>query len=107
MNIRSIVETQLTQSSYEGSPVSGSANFALFMSLFNQPGPSIIDTNDTLNRHEPHAVIRPIQFSHSIMENPEANIAMLKSLSEEPLAQGPAYQYNAVEALENQLSVHI
>lgn len=107
MNIRSVVETQLTQSSHAGTPVSGSANFALFMSLFSQPGPAVLDTEDTLNQHQPHALTRPIQFSHSIMENPEANIAMLKSLSEEPLAQGPAYQYNAVEALENQLSVHI
>ncbi|WP_111638121.1 hypothetical protein [Marinomonas shanghaiensis] len=107
MNIREIVETQVTQSSRAGQAVSGNANFALLMSLFNQPGPSLMDTPDQLSQHQPHAITRPIQFSHSIGENPLANIALLKALSFEPLAEGPAYQYDAVESLERQLNTHL
>ncbi|MBJ7537024.1 hypothetical protein [Marinomonas transparens] len=107
MNIRDIVEVQVTQGSKAGKPVSGSAQFALLMSLFNQPGPSLIDTPDTQNLHEPHALTRPIQFSHNISGNPSANIALLKALSEEPLAPGPAYQYDLVENLENQINTQI
>ncbi|BDX03780.1 hypothetical protein MACH16_25280 [Marinomonas pontica] len=107
MNIREIVETQITQSSKAGSPVSGNAHFALLMSLFNQPGPSIMDAPDTLSQHPPHAVTRPMQFSHHIGENPIANIALLKALSAEPLAEGPAYQYDPVESLERQINIKI
>jgi len=107
MNIRDIVETQVTQSSQAGKSVSGNAQFALLMSLFNQPGPSLIDTPDELNFHQPHALTRPMQFSHSIKENPIANIALLKALSQEPLAEGPAYQYDAVESLEQQINTKI
>ncbi|MCW4629198.1 MULTISPECIES: hypothetical protein [Marinomonas] len=107
MNIRDIVETQVTQSSRAGQPVSGNANFALLMSLFSQPGPSLIDTADKLSQHQPHAVTRPMQFSQSIGENPIANIALLKALSFEPLAEGPAYQYDAVESLERQLNTRL
>ncbi|MCB5161042.1 hypothetical protein [Marinomonas algarum] len=103
MNIRDVVETQVTQSSQAGQPVSGNAHFALLMSLFNQPGPSIIDTPDTLSAHQPHAITRPIQFSHSISENPSANIALLKALSLEPLAEGRSTPYDAVENLEQQI----
>lgn len=105
MNIRGIVETQLTQESRAGKPVSGDAQFALFMSLFSQPGPAIIDQQDELNQHQPHAITRPAYFSQGISSNPEANIALLKALSAEPLAQGEAYQYDAIANLENQLSM--
>lgn len=104
MNIRDVLETQLTHEVRKGEKVSGSANFALFMSLFTQPGPSLRDQADTLNQHQPHAVTRPIQFSGQISANPGANIALLKALSQEPLAEGPAAQYNAVEALDNLIS---
>lgn len=107
MNIRDIVETQVTKGSKAGQPVTGSANFALLMSLFNQPGPSLLDTPDTLNFHTPHAITRPIQFSHSISDNPIANIALLKALSQEPLSPGPAYQYNAIDTLEQQINIQI
>lgn len=107
MNIRDIVETQVTQSSQAGKAVSGNAHFALLMSLFSQPGPAIIDTQDTLSVHQPHAITRPMQFSHSISDNPVANIALLKALSLEPLAEGPAYQYDAVENLEQQISLRV
>ncbi|NVK73338.1 hypothetical protein C0J08_04300 [Marinomonas sp. CT5] len=107
MNIREIVETQLTQASKEGKPVSGSANFALLMSLFNQPGPSIMDTPDELNFHQSHAITRPMQFSHEIGANPVANIALLKALSFEPLANGPAHEYDAVENLEQQINYRL
>ena len=107
MNIREIVETQVTQSSKAGQPVSGSAHFALLMSLFNQPGPSIIDSPDELSFHQPHALTRPMQFSQGIGENPIANIALLKALSLEPLARGPAYKYDVVESLEKQISTRI
>jgi hypothetical protein len=107
MNIREIVETQVTQSYNEGSPVSGNAHFALMMSLFSQPGPSLIDAPDTLNAHKPHAITRSMQFSNNIGENPVANIALLKALSLEPLAEGPAYQYDAVESLEKQINTRI
>ncbi|AWX99797.1 hypothetical protein A8139_07180 [Marinomonas primoryensis] len=107
MNIREIVETQVTQSSKAGKPVSGNAQFALLMSLFNQPGPPLINTPDTLSFHQPHAITRPMHFSHSIEENPIANIALLKALSFEPLAEGPAYQYDAVESLEQQINIRI
>lgn len=103
MNIREIVETQVTQSSQAGQPVSGNAHFALMMSLFSQPGPSLFDEPDTLNEHQPHAVIRPMQFSNEIASNTVANIALLKSLSQEPLASGPAYTYDAIESLEQQI----
>ena len=106
MNIRDVVQTQFTQSTTAGKPVSGNAQFALLMSLFSQPGPAIIDMPDTRVQHEPHALIRPIQFSNSIVENPTANIALLKALNEEPLAQGMPFHYNAVEALESQISIH-
>jgi len=107
MSIREIVETQVTQSSKAGKPVSGSAHFALLMSLFNQPGPSILDSPDELSFHQPHAITRPMQFSHGISKNPVANIALLKALSFEPLAPGPAYQYDAVESLEQQINLRI
>lgn len=104
MNIRDVLETQLTHEVKAGAKVSGNANFALFMSLFTQPGPSVRTEEDTLNQHQPHAVTRPIQFSAGISENPSANIALLKALSQEPLASGPASPYNAVEAVENLIS---
>lgn len=107
MNIRDIVEVQVTQGSQAGRSVSGSAQFALLMSLFNQPGPSIIDSPDALSEHQPHAITRPIHFSHDISENPIANIALLKALSAEPLAQGPAYQVDTIESLENQINLKI
>ncbi|MBM6551484.1 hypothetical protein [Marinomonas ostreistagni] len=104
MNIRDVLETQLTHEVKAGNRVSGNANFALFMSLFSQPGPSLRNDVDTLNQHEPHAVTRPIQFSASIGSNPSANIALLKALSHEPLASGAMAAYNAVEAVDNLLS---
>ena len=107
MNIREIVETQVTQSYNEGSPVSGNAHFALMMSLFSQPGPSLIDAPDALNAHKPHAITRSMQFSNNIGENPVANIALLKALSLEPLAEGPAYQYDVVESVEKQIHARI
>jgi hypothetical protein len=107
MNIREIVETQITQNSKAGNPVSGNAHFALMMSLFSQPGPSLVNTADTLNAHQPHALTRPIQFSQRIGGNPMANLALLKALSLEPLANGAAYQYDAVESLEQQMNVRI
>jgi len=107
MNIREIVETQVTQSSKAGNPVSGNAHFALMMSLFSQPGPSLIAAPDTLNEHKPHALTRSMQFSHNIGENPVANIALLKALSLEPLAEGPAYQYDVVESVEKQINSRI
>lgn len=105
MSIREIVETQVTQSSSAGKPVSGNAHFALMMSLFSQPGPSFIDAPDTLNEHKPHAITRAVQFSHEIGENPVANIALLKALSLEPLAEGPASPYDAIENLEQQIRI--
>lgn len=107
MNIREIVETQVTQNSKAGNPVSGNAHFALMMSLFSQPGPSLLNTVDALNTHQPHALTRPIQFSHRIGDNPVANLALLKALSLEPLADGPAYQHDAVESLEQQINTRI
>ncbi|TYL47102.1 hypothetical protein [Marinomonas sp. IMCC 4694] len=107
MNIREIVETQVTQGSKAGQSVTGNAHFALLMSLFNQPGPSLQDTPDTLNFHKPHAITRPMQFSHSISHNPIANLALLKALSQEPLSDGPAYQYDAVKNLEQHINMHI
>lgn len=107
MNIREIVETQVTQNSKAGSPVSGNAHFALMMSLFSQPGPSLLDTVDTLNLHHPHALTRPMQFSQRIGSNPIANLALLKALSQEPLAAGEAYQYDLVESLEQQIQHHV
>lgn len=104
MNIRDVLETQLTHEVKPGNRVSGSANFALFMSLFSQPGPSLRSDVDTLNQHEPHAVNRPIQFSGSIGTNPEANIALLKALSQEPLANGRGAEYNAIDAVDNLIS---
>ncbi|MBJ7549825.1 hypothetical protein JHD44_03970 [Marinomonas ostreistagni] len=104
MNIRNVIETQLTHEVKAGSPVSGNANFALFMSLFTQPGPSIQNQEDTLSRHEPHAVTRPIQFSGGIEANPTANLALLKALSHEPLAQGNLAAYDAVAAVDNLIS---
>jgi len=107
MNIRDIVETQVTQGSRAGQPVSGNAHFALLMSLFHQPGPSIIDTPDELSHHQPHAITRPMHFSHGISGNPVANIALLKALSHEPLAEGAAYRYDAVDSLEQQINTRI
>ncbi|WP_425641656.1 hypothetical protein ACPUEK_17640 [Marinomonas gallaica] len=104
MNIRDVLETQLTHEVKAGARVSGNANFALFMSLFSQPGPSLRNAEDTLNQHQPHAVNRPIQFSAGIGSNPTANIALLKALSHEPLAQGAASAYNAVDAVDNLLT---
>ena len=104
MNIRNVIETQLTHEVKAGSPVSGNANFALFMSLFTQPGPSIQNQEDTLSRQEPHAVTRPIQFSGGIEANPTANLALLKALSHEPLAQGNLAAYDAVAAVDNLIS---
>lgn len=104
MNIREIVETQVTQSSQAGNPVSGNAHFALMMSLFSQPGPSLMAAPDTLNTHKPHALTRSLQFSNDIGENPIANIALLKALSLEPLIEGPAYQYDVVKSLEEQIN---
>ncbi|MEO9655874.1 hypothetical protein [Marinomonas sp.] len=107
MNIRGIVETQLTQDSRAGKAVSGDAQFALFMSLFTQPGPPVMETNDELNQHQPHAITRPAYFSQGIANNPEANIALLKALAAEPLAEGSAYQYDAIANLENQISMRV
>ncbi|MEP0071188.1 MAG: hypothetical protein ABJE79_00685 [Marinomonas sp.] len=107
MNIREIVETQVTQNSKAGSPVSGNAHFALMMSLFSQPGPSLLNTADSLNAHQPHALTRPMQFSHRIGSNPVANLALLKALSQEPLASGEAFQYDLVESLEQQIHTRI
>lgn len=103
MNIRDVVESQLTHEVKPGTKVSGSANFALFMSLFTQPGPSLRTAPDTLNQHEPHAVTRPIQFSQSMQGDPTASIALLKALSHEPLATGASAAYDAVAALDNLL----
>lgn len=103
MSIREVLETQLTHEVRPGAKVSGNANFALFMSLFTQPGPSLRQDIDTLNQHQPHAVTRPIQFSGQIGSNPSANIALLKALSQEPLAEGPATPYDAVSAVDNLL----
>lgn len=107
MNIREIIETQVTQSYNAGKPVSGNAHFALMMSLFSQPGPSLINYPDTLNAHQPHALTRSMQFSHEIGENTVANIALAKALSMEPLAEGPAYQYDVVESVEKQINARI
>ncbi|GAB3480691.1 hypothetical protein [Marinomonas epiphytica] len=107
MNIRGVVETQLTQRSQPGQPVNGNAQFALFMSLFNQPGPATLEAEDTFVQHEPHAVVRPTQFSHSIANNPTANIALIKALGEEPLASGPAYQLDVIETLEHQINTRV
>ncbi|CUB05126.1 hypothetical protein [Marinomonas fungiae] len=106
MNIRDVLETQLTHEVKAGSRVSGNANFALFMSLFTQPGPSLRNAEDTLSVHEPHAVTRPIQFSGGIGANPTANLALLKALSQEPLAQGNIAAYDAVAAVDNLISTH-
>ncbi|BFM50809.1 hypothetical protein [Marinomonas sp. THO17] len=107
MSIREIVETQVTQSSITGQSVSGSPQFALMMSLFSQPGPSLINSKDKLNAHSPHAITRPMQFAHGIASNPEANIALLKALNEEPLADGPSFEYDLVESLENQINTRV
>lgn len=106
MNIRDVLETQLTHEVKAGGRVSGNANFALFMSLFTQPGPSLRTAEDTLSLHEPHAVTRPIQFSGGINSNPTANLALLKALSQEPLAQGNVAAYDAVAAVDNLISTH-
>lgn len=105
MNIREIVESQITQGTRKGSPVSGNAQFALLMSLFSQPGPALIDTSDQLNQHEVHAVNRPIRFSHNITANPGANIALLKALGQEPLAVGTSTPYNPVESVNALLAL--
>lgn len=106
MNIRDVLETQLTHEVKAGGRVSGNANFALFMSLFTQPGPSLRNAEDSLSVHEPHAVTRPIQFSGGIGANPTANLALLKALSQEPLAQGNIAAYDAVAAVDNLISTH-
>ena len=107
MNIREIVETQITQNSRAGNPVSGNAHFALMMSLYSQPGPSLLDTVDKLNAHQAHSITRSIQFSQRIGENPTANLALLKALSLEPLAEGEAYEYDIIENLEQQMRVRV
>ncbi|MCV2401547.1 hypothetical protein OFY17_01500 [Marinomonas sp. C2222] len=103
MNIRQIVETQVTQSAKTSPVMSGNANFALMMSLFSQPGPSIVNNQDTLNKHEPHAITRPIQLSQGLSGDPIANIALIKALSNEPLATGQAYQHDIIDTVEQQI----
>ena len=104
MNIRDVVESQITYGTRKGSQVSGSAQFALLMSLFSQPGPSLQGATDNLNRHEPHPVNRPIRFSHTITDNPSANIALLKALGEEPLSSGYSPPYDAIASVDNLLA---
>ncbi|WP_191601064.1 hypothetical protein [Marinomonas algicola] len=103
MDIRNIVETQITHSTQKGKAVSGNPQFALLMSLFSQPGPTLQNTPDNLSHHEVHAINRPIRFSHTITSNPSANIALLKALGEEPLAQGLSEAYDAVKSIESLL----
>ncbi|KZN13531.1 hypothetical protein [Marinomonas sp. TW1] len=107
MSIREIVETQVTQSNLAGKSVSGSPQFALMMSLFSQPGPSLINAKDRLNEHQAHAITRPMHFSQGISHNPVANIALLKALNQEPLAEGTPFEYDLVESLENQIHTQI
>lgn len=104
MNIREVVETQITQRAHRGNTVSGSADFALLMSLFSQPGPSLQNSEDTLNQHRAHAVNRPIHFSQNIGGNPSANIALLKALGEEPLADAPSPSYDPLNSVEQLIS---
>lgn len=101
MNIINIVESQITQQSRAGSSVSNNAQFALLMSLFTQPGPSIYNAEDTLNQHSYHAVNRPISFKQAINANPEANIALLKALDSEPLVEASSSPYDALESIHN------
>jgi len=101
MNIINIVETQITQQSRAGSSVSNSAQFALLMSLFTQPGPSIFNDEDSLNQHSYHAVNRPISFKQTIHSNPEANIALLKALGSEPLIEANSAPYDALTSVNN------
>lgn len=104
MNIRDVAEVQITQATQKGKSVSGNAQFALMMSLFSQPGPSIQNTPDTLTHQEVHAVNRPISFSHNISVNPGANIALLKALGEEPLATGIGLEYDPVKSIDSLLA---
>ncbi|MCZ2721146.1 hypothetical protein O1D97_05645 [Marinomonas sp. 15G1-11] len=103
MNIREIVETQITHSTQKGKAVSGNPQFALLMSLFAQPGPALQSAPDTLSQQEVHAVNRPIRFSHHISSNPSANIALLKALGEEPLALGLGEKYDPIKSIESLL----
>lgn len=104
MNIRHIVEQQITQQTREGAVVSNSAQFALLMSLFNQPGPAIYTAEDTLNQHTYHALNRPIGFSSRIDSNPVANIALLKALGDEPLIDDYSSPYDPVKSVNRLLA---
>ncbi|EAQ66528.1 hypothetical protein MED121_07585 [Marinomonas sp. MED121] len=101
MNIINIVESQITQRTQPGNSVSHNAQFALLMSLFTQPGPSLYNEEDTLNQHSYHAVNRPISFNQPINDNPQANIALLKALGSEPLMEAGSSPYDAVESVNN------
>lgn len=103
MNIREIVETQITHATQKGKAVSGNPQFALLMSLFSQPGPALQSAPDNLSHHEAHAINRPMRFSHTISSNPGANIALLKALGEEPLSQGFNEAYDPVKSIESLL----
>jgi len=104
MNIRNIVERQITRHSKEGATVSNSAQFALLMSLFSQPGPSLYSAEDKLNQHVYHALNRPISFSSTISTNPIANIALLKALVDEPLIDDISMPYDAVKSVNRLLT---
>lgn len=104
MNIRNIVESEITQHSHEGAVVSNSAQFALLMSLFSQPGPAIYEGEDTLNQHMYHPLSRPIGFSGTITSNPQANIALLKALGEEPLVEDYSTPYDPVKSVNRLLA---
>lgn len=104
MNIRNIVERQITQQTHEGTVVSGTAQFALLMSLFSQPGPALYNTDDKLNQHMYHPVTRPIGFANKIGNNPTANIALLKALGGEPLLEDLSTPYDAVTSVNRLLT---
>lgn len=104
MNIRNIVEREITQQTYEGAAVSGTAQFALLMSLFSQPGPALYENDDTLNQHMYHPITRPIAFSHKIDGNPIANIALLKALGGEPLIEEISTPYDPVKNVNRLLA---
>lgn len=104
MNVRNIVEREITQQTYEGRHVSGSAQFALLMSLFSQPGPALYSTDDKMNQHSYHPITRPIAFSAKIEENPEASIALLKALGGEPLIEKLSTPYDPVQSITRLLT---
>ncbi|TBR43473.1 hypothetical protein CBF23_004645 [Marinomonas agarivorans] len=104
MNIRNIVERQITQQTHEGTVVSNTAQFALLMSLFSQPGPALYDTDDMLNQHTYHPIARPIGFANKIDSNPTANIALLKALGAEPLVEDISTPYDAVNSVNRLLA---